>query len=138
MATGSMISQVTNFTVNLHKMELREFHSGFDFVSNLNNILTKRKLNMKFYLIIWSFDGVEISNLTFAFDTRKTLLVIKSSFGGHLFSFKDLYIQMGIYLLIHIRDFTFRLSFIFSIDQIISSIPFRRIFRSHLGHHLQP
>ena len=58
---------------------------------------------MTFYLIIWSFDGVEISNLTFTFDTCEALLVIKSSFGRHLFSFKHLYIKIGITFLIYNR-----------------------------------
>ena len=53
-----------------------------------------------FYLIIWSFNCVEVSNLRLTFDAGKAFLVIKSSFCAHFLWLKDL-IKVA-YSLLHI------------------------------------
>ena len=55
-----------------------------------------------FYLIIWSFNCVEVSDLRLTFDAGEAFLVIKSSFCAHFLCLKDLKKDVNSLLHIHI------------------------------------
>ena len=71
-------------------------------MKNLNSEKNTGSWIILFYLIIWSFNCVEVSNLRLTFDAGEAFLVIKSSFCAHFLCLKDLKNDVNSLLHIHI------------------------------------
>ena len=100
VSSRSMIAFIANLAVDL---KTKKGMCNLELWGNMWKILKHTdSWIILFYLIIWSFNCVEVSNLRLTFDAGEAFLVIKSSFCAHFLCLKDLKKNANSLLHIHI------------------------------------